>query len=298
MKKMLILLTLLFSFVMISCSKTAEKEENAKVIYKSELGDIEVPKNPQRIIVLNSSVSGSVISLKGKIIGVDKWSKMNPMYASYLKDIKEVSDENLEQIIELNPDLIITASTDKNIEKLKKIAPTISYTYGKVDYLTQILEIGKLIGKEKEANEWISSYKERVATLGKDITAKYGKDFTITVIESFEKQLYIFGKNFARGTEILYTELGLNMPENVAEKVSKDGYYSISPEVLDQYAGDFIIFSKNPDADNSFQQTKTYSNLKAVKENKVFEVNAKQFYFTDPITLDYTIEFFKEKFLK
>lgn len=298
MKKLFILLTLLLSFVMISCSKTAQNEEKTTVIYKAETGDIEVPKNPQRIIVLNSSVSGSVISLNGKIIGVDKWSKMNPLYADHLKDIKEVSDENLEQLIELNPDLIITASTDKNIEKLKKIAPTVSYTYGKVDYLTQILEIGKLIGKEKEATDWISSYKAKVANLGKDITAKYGKDFTITVIESFDKQLYIFGKNFARGTEILYTELGFNMPKNVVEKVSKDGYYSISPEVLDQYAGDFIIFSKNPDADNSFQQSKTYNSLKAVKENKVFEVNAKQFYFTDPITLDYTLEFFKEKFLK
>ena len=298
MKKIVLVLTLLLSFLAVSCSKGKTAEGNATVIYKSETGDVEVPKDPQRIVVLNGAVSGSVISLKGNIIGVDKWSKMNPMYETYLKDVKEVSDENLEQIIELNPDLIITASTDKNIEKLKKIAPTISYTYGKVDYLTQILEIGKLIGKEKEATEWMKTYKEKVTELGKGIEEKYGKNITVTVVESFEKQLYIFGKNFARGTEILYTELGLNMPENVKEKVEKDGYYSISPEVLDKYAGDFLIFSKDPNADNSFQKNKTYNSLKAVKENKVFEINAKQFYFTDPITLDYSLEFFKEKFLQ
>ncbi len=297
MKKVLYLLVLLNLILFVACGQKEENVTKVKRTYLSEAGEIEVPENPQRIVVLNGAISGSVISLKGNIIGIDKWSKMNPLYEPFLKDVTEVSDENLEQIIELNPDLIITASTDKNIEKLKQIAPTVSYTYGKVDYLTQIMEIGKLINKEKEAKEWETSYKAKVSDLGAKIKEKYGENFTVTVLESFDKQLYIFGKNFARGTEILYTELNLKMNTKAEEKV-KDGYYAISPEVLGEYAGDFIIFSKNPDADNTFQNTEVYKNLEAVKNNRVFEVNAKQFYFSDPITLDYTVKFLEENFLK
>lgn len=297
MKKVLYLLVLLNLMLFVACGQKEENVTKVKRTYLSEAGEIEVPENPQRIVVLNGAISGSVISLKGNIIGIDKWSKMNPLYEPFLKDVTEVSDENLEQIIELNPDLIITASTDKNIEKLKQIAPTVSYTYGKVDYLTQIMEIGKLINKEKEAKEWETSYKAKVSDLGAKIKEKYGENFTVTVLESFDKQLYIFGKNFARGTEILYTELNLKMNTKAEEKV-KDGYYAISPEVLGEYAGDFIIFSKNPDADNTFQNTEVYKNLEAVKNNRVFEVNAKQFYFSDPITLDYTVKFLEENFLK
>lgn len=298
MKKVLYLLVLLNLVLFVACGQKKEESlSDAKRTYLSEAGEIEVPENPQRIVVLNGAISGSVISLKGNIIGIDKWSKMNPLYEPFLKDVIEVSDENLEQIIELNPDLIITASTDKNIEKLKQIAPTVSYTYGKVDYLTQIMEIGKLINKEKEAKEWETSYKAKVSDLGAKIKEKYGENFTVTVLESFDKQLYIFGKNFARGTEILYTELNLKMNTKAEEKV-KDGYYAISPEVLGEYAGDFIIFSKDPQADNSFQNTEVYKNLEAVKNNRVFEVNAKQFYFSDPITLDYTLKFLEENFLK
>lgn len=298
MKKVLYLLVLLNLVLFVACGQKKEESlSDAKRTYLSEAGEIEVPENPQRIVVLNGAISGSVISLKGNIIGIDKWSKMNPLYEQFLKDVIEVSDENLEQIIELNPDLIITASTDKNIEKLKQIAPTVSYTYGKVDYLTQIMEIGKLINKEKEAKEWETSYKAKVSDLGAKIKEKYGENFTVTVLESFDKQLYIFGKNFARGTEILYTELNLKMNTKAEEKV-KDGYYAISPEVLGEYAGDFIIFSKDPQADNSFQNTEVYKNLEAVKNNRVFEVNAKQFYFSDPITLDYTLKFLEENFLK
>lgn len=297
MKKVLYLLVLLNLILFVACGQKEENVTKVKRTYLSEAGEIEVPENPQRIVVLNGAISGSVISLKGNIIGIDKWSKMNPLYEPFLKDVTEVSDENLEQIIELNPDLIITASTDKNIEKLKQIAPTVSYTYGKVDYLTQIMEIGKLINKEKEAKEWETSYKAKVSDLGAKIREKHGENFTVTVLESFDKQLYIFGKNFARGTEILYTELNLKMNTKAEEKV-KDGYYAISPEVLGEYAGDFIIFSKNPDADNTFQNTEVYKNLEAVKNNRVFEVNAKQFYFSDPITLDYTVKFLEENFLK
>ena len=297
MKKVLYLLVLLNLILFVACGQKEENVTKVKRTYLSEAGEIEVPENPQRIVVLNGAISGSVISLKGNIVGIDKWSRMNPLYEPFLKDVTEVSDENLEQIIELNPDLIITASSDKNIEKLKQIAPTVSYTYGKVDYLTQIMEIGKLINKEKEAKEWETSYKAKVSDLGAKIKEKYGENFTVTVLESFDKQLYIFGKNFARGTEILYTELNLKMNTTAEEKV-KNGYYAISPEVLGEYAGDFIIFSKNPDADNTFQNTEVYKNLEAVKNNRVFEVNAKQFYFSDPITLDYTVKFLEENFLK
>lgn len=297
MKKVLYLLVLLNLILFVACGQKEENVTKVKRTYLSEAGEIEVPENPQRIVVLNGAISGSVISLKGNIVGIDKWSRMNPLYEPFLKDVTEVSDENLEQIIELNPDLIITASSDKNIEKLKQIAPTVSYTYGKVDYLTQIMEIGKLINKEKEAKEWETSYKAKVSDLGAKIKEKYGENFTVTVLESFDKQLYIFGKNFARGTEILYTELNLKMNTKAEEKV-KNGYYAISPEVLGEYAGDFIIFSKNPDADNTFQNTEVYKNLEAVKNNRVFEVNAKQFYFSDPITLDYTVKFLEENFLK
>ena len=41
----------------------------------------------------------------------------------------------------------------KNIGKLNDIAPTVVFTWGKLDYLSQQIEIGKLLNKEKEAKE-------------------------------------------------------------------------------------------------------------------------------------------------
>ncbi|PFE03458.1 ABC transporter substrate-binding protein [Bacillus sp. AFS023182] len=305
MKKLFISLTVLFVLAMSACSNGSTDKKNASnakesktetVTYQSENGKVEVPANPKRVVVL-SSFAGNVMSLGVNLVGVDSWSKMNPRFEKQLKDVTEVSDENIEKIIELNPDLIIGLSNVKNIDKLKKIAPTVTFTYGKVDYLTQHLEIGKLLNKEKEAQAWVDDFKKRAQTAGKDIKAKIGEDTTVSVIENFDKQIYVFGDNWGRGTEILYQEMKLKMPEKVKEKAQKDGYYALSAEVLPEYAGDYLIVSKNNDANNSFQETESYKNIPAVKNNKVFEVNAKEFYFNDPITLDFQLDFFKKSFL-
>lgn len=304
MKKLLLPFMLIFVLLISACSSgsTENKNDSSKnsesktITYQSEDGPVKVPANPKRVVVLGS-YAGNVLSLGVNIVGVDSWSKMNPRFEKKLKGVEEVSDENLEKIIELKPDLIIGLSTTKNIDKLKKIAPTVTYTYDKVDYLTQHVEIGKLLNKEKEAQSWVDDFKKRAAKAGSDIKAKIGEDSTVSVIENFDKQLYVFGDNWGRGTEILYQEMKLKMPEKVKKMALKDGYYAISPEVLPEYAGDYLIFSKNQDGDTSFEKTDTYKNIPAVKNNHVFEANAKEFYFNDPITLDYQLDFFTQKFL-
>ena len=303
MKKLFISLTVLFVLVMSACSNgSTDKKNDAKgkksetITYQSENGKVEVPANPQRVVVL-SSFAGNVMSLGVNLVGVDSWSKQNPRFDSKLKNVAEVSYENVEKIAELNPDLIIGLSNIKNVDKLKKIAPTVTYTYGKVDYLTQHLEIGKLLNKEKEAKTWVDDFKKRAQTAGKDIKAKIGEDATVSVVENFNKQLYVYGENWGRGTEILYQEMKLKMPEKVKEKALKEGYYALSTEVLPEFAGDYLIVSKNKDTDNSFQETESYKNIPAVKNNRVYEANMMEFYFNDPLTLDFQLDFFKKSFL-
>ncbi|MBS4218528.1 iron-hydroxamate ABC transporter substrate-binding protein [Bacillus sp. FJAT-49711] len=277
-------------------NKNTDSKKSDTITYESENGPIEVPADPQRVIVL-SSFAGNVMSLGVNLVGVDSWSKMNPRFEDKLKDAEEVSDESLEKIIELDPDLIIGLSNINNVDKLNEIAPTVTFTYGKVDYLTQHIEIGKLLNKEKEAQAWVDDFKKRAQTAGEDIKAKIGADATVSVIENYDKQLYVYGDNWGRGTEILYQEMHLAMPDKVKETALKEGYYALSLEVLPEYAGDYVILSKFNGSDNAFQETDTYKNIPAVKNNRVFEVNGNEFYFNDPLTLDFQLDFFTQSFL-
>ncbi|NQD64482.1 ABC transporter substrate-binding protein [Bacillus haikouensis] len=305
MKKWMIPFTLLLVLLVSACGngttddkgKESNKDSKTETItYESENGPVEVPADPKRVVVL-SSFAGNVMALDVNVVGVDSWSKMNPRWEDDLEGVEEVSDESLEKIIELNPDLIIGLSNIKNVDKLNEIAPTVTYTYGKVDYLTQHIEIGKLLNKEKEAQAWVDDFKKRAQEAGDEIRAKIGEDATVSVIESFDKQLYVYGNNWGRGTEILYQEMNLKMPEKVKEQALEPGYFALSTEVLPEYAGDYVILSKDSNGDNSFMETETFKKIPAVKNDQVFEVNMMEFYFNDPLTLDYQLDFFKEKFL-
>lgn len=266
------------------------------IVYESENGPVEVPADPQRVIVL-SSFAGNVMQLGVNLVGVDSWSKMNPRFDDKLKDVAEVSDESLETIIELEPDLIIGLSSIKNVDKLKDIAPTVTFTYGQVDYLTQHIEIGKLLNKEQEARAWVDDFKQRAQQAGEDIKAKLGEDMTISVIESWDKQLYVYGDNWGRGTEILYQEMKLGMPQAVKDSALKAGWHALSLEMLPDFAGDYMVISKLNGGDNSFQETDTYKNIPAVQNGRVIEVNGNEFYFNDPLTLELQLETFKQALL-
>ncbi|RAK10258.1 iron complex transport system substrate-binding protein [Halanaerobium saccharolyticum] len=293
MKKIItITLILLLAFSLNSAVLAENKGE--MITYQSENGPVEVPANPERVIVL-SSFTGNVLALDVNLVGVDSWSKSNPNYD--LEAVPAVTDENLEKILELNPDLIIGLSNIKNLSRLNKIAPTVTFTYGKLDYLEQHLEIAKLLNKEEEARAWIQDFKTRAQAAGEEIKDKIGEDATVTVIENFDKELYVFGENWARGTEILYQEMELKMPERVKELALEAGFHALSFEVLPEVAGDYLIISKNSETDTSFQETETYKNIPAVENGRVFEADSKKFYFNDPITLEYQLEFIKESFL-
>ncbi|RCX17735.1 iron complex transport system substrate-binding protein [Fontibacillus phaseoli] len=277
-------------------NKSANTEQNSGTItYNSETGPIEVPANPQRIVGLTNAPN--ILSLGGTLVGVDEWTNKNPLFTDKLEGVEIVSDESLEKIIELEPDLIIAGSYMKNLDKLQEIAPTVVYTWGKLDYLEQQLEIGKLLNKEKEAQAWIDDFKQRTEAAGKEIKAKLGENVTVSVFEYDAKNLYVFGNNWARGTEILYQAMGLGMPEKVKENALGPGYYTLSLEVLPQFAGDYIVLSKNAAGDNSFLSTDTWKNIPAVKNNRVIEIDTEASSYSDPITLDYLLNIFKDALL-
>ncbi|MDI2586103.1 iron-hydroxamate ABC transporter substrate-binding protein [Psychrobacillus sp. NEAU-3TGS] len=263
--------------------------------YQSETGPIEVPTDPKRVVALTNGPNA--LALGANIVGIDEWTNTNPLFEEKLKGVEVVSEDNLEKIIELEPDLIIAGSYMKNIDKLNEIAPTVVFTWGKLDYLTQQVEIGKLLNKETETKEWVKDFQERAKTAGEAIQAKIGEDATVSVIESGDKEFYVFGNNYARGTEILYQAMELKMPDKVKELALESGIYTFSSEMLPEFAGDYVILSKNPDVDNSFMETDVWKNIPAVKNNQVFEINTKASTYSDPITLEYLLEFSKNHFL-
>jgi len=296
--------TILLSFILLfltACNSNEatpdDKNESAETVtYESENGPIEIPKHPKRIVAL--SYAPNIHSLGVDMVGVDKWSKENPLFSEALADVETVSEEDIESVLALEPDLIIAGTHMKNLEELEKIAPTVAFTWGKLDYLEQQIEIGKIVGKEDEAKEWAADFEKKAAKVGEQVKEKHREDLSVTMYETNGKNFYLFGEAWGRGTEIIYQAMNLTMPENVQKEVSEQGYAEISQEVIPDYAGDFMILSRYEDTDLSFMKDDVWKSIPAVQNEQVIEIDTAASSYSDPTTLDYLLDIFQEELTK
>lgn len=304
MKKFMLFFVMALIFILAACSSDEKEDTEAakqeatsdSIIYTSSKGDIEVPANPQRVVAL--AYTGDLIHLGVTIVGTEPFSMDNPNFKDGLKNTVTVTNEDLEKIMELEPDLIIGYDSIENGDKLQEIAPTVLFTYGEYDYLQQHIELGKVLNKEQQATEWVADFKERAKKLGEEVKEKIGDDATITVAENYGKEMGIFGDAWGRGTELLYQEMGLTMHPAVKEIALEPGYATISSEVLGDYIGDYLVLSfVSKDQDTSFLEADWYQNIDAVKNNHVIKADAAGFYFNDATTLEYQLELFRDAFL-
>lgn len=301
MKKFLSFATLTVTiFLLVACGSSS-KSENSASSDKVELpskpkidgfhyyGDI--PKNPKRIASLSSTYTGYLLQLGFNPVTVTSYDAKNPVLKEKVKNAKVLMPEDLESIAKQKPDLIVVDASDKNIDELKKIAPTIAIDYGKNDYLEILNRFGQIFGKEKEADQWIADWKSKTADIGKQLKEKLGQNVTFTVVGLYEKEIYLFGNNWGRGGEVIYKSLGFDAPQKVKDEVFPSGYLQVSQETVSEYIGDYVLVAAEDDKTGSaLYESDVWKSIPAVQQNHILKVDANAFYFNDPLTLEYELK--------
>ncbi len=301
MKKFLSFATLTVTiFLLVACGSSSKSKNSAssdKVELSSKpkidgfhyYGDI--PKNPKRIASLSSTYTGYLLQLGFDPVTVTSYDAKNPVLKEKVKNAKVLMPEDLESIAKQKPDLIVVDASDKNIDELKKIAPTIAIDYGKNDYLEILNRFGQIFGKEKEADQWIADWKSKTADIGKQLKEKLGQNVTFTVVGLYEKEIYLFGNNWGRGGEVIYKSLGFDAPQKVKEEVFPSGYLQVSQETVSEYISDYVLVAAEDDKTGSaLYESDVWKSIPAVQQNHILKVDANAFYFNDPLTLEYELK--------
>lgn len=301
MKKFLTSLSLFVAVVFLVACSAGQSAKKAELSSMPTIEGIayhgDIPKNPKKVVNFTYSYTGYLLQL-----GIDVASysldleKDSPAFGNKLKDAIQLTTADTEAIAALEPDLILVFAGDENLETLKKIAPVIEITYGKSDYLQMLTDLGQIFGKEKEAQAWLSQWEEKVDLAKNELSRLIDEKTTFTVMDFFDKNIYLYGDNFGRGGELVYKSLGFAAPAKVQEDIiSKDGWFGVSQEALPDYIGDYALVnvnSKTTEAAASLKESDIWKNLPAVQANHIIEVDYNLFYFSDPMSLDQQIEAF------
>ena len=280
-----------FSLLLTGCAtdqaETQSKNDSTSsqtYMYKGANGEVEIPKQPKRVIVLADQLVGHILALDVPIVGLSELALQNPYFADKVDGIESVGDTySLEKIVALKPDLIIALAGMDGYQEFEKIAPTVGIPYGEKNYKEQIEEFGIMLHKEKEAQQWLQQWEESIASVKPKIEQIVdGK--TVSIIGGTDKSLMVFSQNYGRGGEIVFGELGLTMPDKVAQDTTETGWAQISMEVLQDYTGDYLIVEN--DSLPYLEKSPLWADLPAVKNNNMHIIERKAAYFNDPVSLD------------
>ena len=282
--KTLLLFTVV-GLLFFGCSKKQVVNPHSELQVTDYAGrEIILEKPAERIIVMADNAFQIVKELDAvnKVVGLDSktkgyWdlylmSKTNPELAS-LPDLGKTKSPNYEQILSLNPDLILLKGNKESADVMQsKTGVPVAVIISKSGYDFEIYSlIGKLLGKDKTADvviKELKSQKERLESLLKSIPVSEKKSAYI-VIQNSRGNLFRTLKNA--------DSLALANISNVAasaSNVDEWGFAEVSKEEFLNWEPDFIFLDK-PIYENDISKeilldNTTYRFLSAVKNNKIF----------------------------
>ncbi|WP_337099146.1 ABC transporter substrate-binding protein [Paenibacillus sp. YIM B09110] len=267
-----------------TASATAQESEASVKSYTDKFGTRDIPVNPQRIYSIGAT--SPLLAVGVHPVGAPKYEVEPDYYLSHYENpITIVGDypPDYEAIISLEPDLIIASDyIDSEVYgNLAKIAPTATFQWAGQDIYGQLTQVAAIVGKADEAAAWIEQHKERASAAKEKASQLVGADETTAILWISKDSFQVVGNRNVG--HVLYSLLGMKptpniqslIDENKGELVFTD---HLSLEVLPEYDADrLVVMVSDVDAgadDNykKMQESGLWKNLKAVKNNKVYEV--------------------------
>ncbi|QES42293.1 iron-siderophore ABC transporter substrate-binding protein [Streptomyces venezuelae] len=252
---------------------------------KTAMGDVNVPVDPRRVVVLDTAELDSAITLGVKPVGSThvEASSGFPGYlpkdeVSGIKDVGEMMTPNMEAIAALKPDLILTSKIRHaaKYDQLKAIAPTVMTETTGYPWKENFQVHADALGRRAEAKKVVADYRAHTRKVTKAIggpaKAEQTKVNVLRFIEGADIRLY--GDRSYIAT--LLKDVGLGRAPISAK--AKDGFsYDLSPEKIDLADTDVIFRSTYGDPKKS-KETQTvgsglWKNMRAVKSGNVHTVD-------------------------
>ncbi|CAM3756952.1 ABC transporter substrate-binding protein [Tsukamurella strandjordii] len=240
-------------------------------------GITEIPRKPERIVVLDTGELDSVLSLGIKPVGMVETEGSSPV-PSYLADkvegverVGKIQSVNIEAIAKLKPDLILGSKlrVDKLYPQLSAIAPTVLSIRPGFPWKENFRLVGASVGEETKTVEQLNRYADNAKALSARFT---GAKPTISLLRFMPGKTRLYANKSLIG--VILQDAGLPRPadQNVDELAVE-----ISLENLPKADGDYLFYSSYGKPDVTGESTAlanpAWSQLGAVQRGKAFRVD-------------------------
>ncbi|MGE7110596.1 AraC family transcriptional regulator [Lysinibacillus sp. NPDC047702] len=283
-----------------STTQTEAAASQTKIVSTIK-GDVEIPINPERIVVMY--YTGDVLAFGVTPIGSSKIQE-GAAFEEELKNTQNLGEwfePNVEAVIQLKPDVIIVPSNEELFGQMEKIAPTIVIDDATTSLDQRLTKIGEVLGKEKEAKELLANFYEKVEDSQEKLKEANILDKTVSIMEGGKgKMSVVTSYTFGRGSQIIYGHLGLKAPKIIQQKIddkdNKQQAMDVSLETLTDYAGDYV-FRSSYEGMADLTKHPVWVNIPAIKEGRFIEIDFGFCYYNDIYSLNKQLDFIVDRLL-
>ena len=234
---------------------------------------VEVPVSPTRIVSTSPAVTEIIYALGAEKLLVGRTDFcVYPPEAESIESIGGISNLNVEKIVSLKPDLVISGSMipRKGSLQLEKMGVPIVCVIEKQNFeglYENISKIGQLVGREQAADSLNRQLRKQAAEVAEEMSLKNQQNEPKSVY-------YVVGfgpsGNFTAGGNSFINEIiSIAGGRNVAADITG---WSYSLEALMQADPDYIMIRREDSA--TFCTTPPYNRLTAIKKNQIIAIES------------------------
>ncbi|WP_159457251.1 ABC transporter substrate-binding protein [Marinactinospora thermotolerans] len=277
-----------------SGESTAEADNAAPATrtVSTEMGDVEIPSEPQRIVSLNPTLTGDLLSLDASVastaVGMSGGVRYDedgfPVHwngaaqEAGVEIFSTTADISLEALASAEPDLIVAGGVGRPMatardmyDQLSAVAPTIFIDSSDSTWQEQLTTLGEMLGAEDKAAELLDGYETRVAevTEGADLPEQ-----PTNVASSGENGIQTL-TNESPGMRLL-TDFGFEPAEEVAtpEEGNKEWAPVSEEEITDVFTGETLLVyeSQTNTPVSELAEDALWSKLPAFENDSAFPI--------------------------
>lgn len=246
----------------------------------------EADEEVKKIISLGPSITEELYLLgaQDRIAGVTIHCR-KPEQADEKEKVGTAVEINVERITVLKPDLVIATSmtSPKSIEKLRSLGIKVVVFCAAESFsrlCDQFLELGRLIGKEKEAQEILKRCRSEAEAVRKSVE-RLPKPKVI--VQAGAKPLWVATRD-SFINDFIEMSGGENLgPPGLNGHFSREKVLELNPDVI-------IITTMGIIGDDEKSLWQKYPSISAVKNNRIYIVDSDKFCSPTPVTFAKTLK--------
>ncbi|HEY6408991.1 MAG TPA: ABC transporter substrate-binding protein [Ktedonobacteraceae bacterium] len=233
---------------------------------------------PQRIVSLVPSTSEilGALHLQGRVVGVDYYTTYPPELVSRPKISDANGKFNIEQIVALKPDLVLSygGQTKEDDFRLKNLGlHVVDLPFSNLSQtLQQILLIGHLTFTENTAVSLVNQLQQQINEIKAAVAGTIAPRVLLEVDDSTPGKPYVFGGG-SFGDELLQDANGINI---FRDNTSNGGYPQVTDEAIFAANPQFVVLTEDPAFGGNpalVYKRPNWSSIDALKMRQVYRIN-------------------------